>query len=144
MKGLLISSVFIFTLCCVNDTVTGTPCLHIKQCRDRFFKLDEDRNGQIEQSEIEKRKVMKERLQGFDLNNDGNVDFSEYYISNHPKDETLYQYRDEDGWINISSLIRVLDLWMQDARNMEDKVTYKEFFKKLFGGKKHRRHKNHH
>ena len=76
---------------------------------------------------------MKERLQDFDLNYDGNIDFSEYYISNpQPKDETLYQYRDGDGWINVSSVIRVLDLVMQDFdRNMDNKITYKEFLKKL-------------
>ena len=133
MEGFLISSVFMLTLLHCINTVMGAPCLHIKKCRDRFSKLDENGNGRIEKFEIENRKVMKERLQGFDLNNDGNIDFSEYYISNpHPKDETLYQNRDGDGWINVSSAIRVLNLVMQDFdRNMDNKVTYKELFKKL-------------
>ena len=157
MEGFLISSVFILFLYCINDTAMGAPCLHMKKCKDRFSKLDKNGDGEIEKSEIENMKVIKERLEGFDLNNDENIDFSEYYISNQdkhkdkdndpkdkdndpkdkendPKDKTLYQYRNGDGWINVSSVIRVLDLVMKDFdKNKDNKITYKEFFKKLFG-----------
>ena len=138
MEGFLISSVFMLTLlCCINDIVEGAPFESTMESntnyRDKFSLLDENSNGRIDKLEIEKWKVMKKRLQDFDLNYDGNIDFSEYYISNpQPKDETLYQYRDGDGWINVSSVIRVLDLVMQDFdRNMDNKITYKEFLKKL-------------
>ena len=118
---------------CINNTVIAAPSKSLLGIRDQFFKLDRDRNGRITKLEIKaiNRKAVEETLLGFDLNNDGNIHFSEYYI-NKRHGEALYDYRDGDGWINVSSVLRFLYILMQDLdTNLDHKITYEELFKNI-------------